>query len=133
MACVKTSTQKSAPKDKRSQRKHIAYARQCKARKQSDIVVRIDIESDSVAAPSTSTSSLVTSALSTSAVQDSVLGNKTRTQFKRESYEAVKCRSDHARASTSALVDSTTDSVTSKRGIIDFSGVDTFVRKLCCP
>ena len=60
---------------------------------------------------------------------DSVLGTKTRTQFKLESYEAVKTSGD------SSVVPEVQDpaSTTSQRAVVDFSCVQRFLNKLCCP
>eukprot|EP00745_Piridium_sociabile_P038503 TRINITY_DN70357_c0_g2_i1.p1 TRINITY_DN70357_c0_g2~~TRINITY_DN70357_c0_g2_i1.p1 ORF type:complete len:110 (-),score=8.30 TRINITY_DN70357_c0_g2_i1:204-533(-) len=90
MARVKKATPLSTPKSKSKRRKHLAYARQCKAAKESEKSMRIGSQSDSVSVPSTSGSSTCASSTSAS-VQDSVLGNKTRTQFKHESYEILRC------------------------------------------
>ena len=126
MAHVKRSTLQSAPKIKSKWRKHLAYPRLCKAQKISGESARTGSDSESASVPSTSGSLFCEPPLSASSANDSVLGNRTRTQFKRESYEIVKTRFECDSACDG-------DSSTSKRGIVDFSCADRLVGKLSCP
>lgn len=135
MARTKKSTILTTPKSKLKRKQQLAIARQCKIAKERGNLASIGDLTDTVSIAHVRSARTVVSSSSSSStpdflpsVTDSVLGNKTRTQFKHECFLAVQKESGTQSSSGDSAADNS-----QKRAIVDIACIDSLVKKLKCP
>lgn len=125
MVRTKNSTIRATQKSKSSRKKQLKNIKRCKKGVKATCApsesghVAVALAADVCASTCVQTSSSTSSFSS----GDKLLGERTRTEFKRDSYESF------------ALCDSVDKSVErqTKRGVVDFAEVGHLIDSLCCP